>query len=92
MKCQILFPGKIKKNISECLLLKTLLRVLSINSNYIYEVKINKHMSNTQTHYHFIHVFTINGLCKVTVADPSPPQTSSPHVSVNSAGQTIHMK
>ena len=32
MKCQILFCGKNKKNISICGLLKILLRMLSINS------------------------------------------------------------
>ena len=31
MECQTLFPGKIKKNISKCLL-KILLRVLSVKS------------------------------------------------------------
>ena len=31
MKCQILFSGKNKKNISKCRLLKILLRVLSVN-------------------------------------------------------------
>ena len=31
MKCQIMFPGKNEKNISECCLLKILLRVLSFN-------------------------------------------------------------
>ena len=36
MKCQILFPEKNKKNISQCLILKILLRVLS--SNKIYEI------------------------------------------------------
>ena len=34
MKCQFLSPGKNKKNISKCRLLKTLLRVLSINRIY----------------------------------------------------------
>ena len=31
MKCQILFPGKNKKTISKCCLLKILPRVLSVN-------------------------------------------------------------
>ena len=31
MKCQILFTGKNKKNISKCRLLKILPRVLSVN-------------------------------------------------------------
>ena len=31
MKCQILFSGKNKKNISKCRLLKILPRVLSVN-------------------------------------------------------------
>ena len=31
MKCQILFSGKNKKNISKCCLLKILPRVLSVN-------------------------------------------------------------
>ena len=33
MKCQILFPGKNKKNISKCHLLKILPRVLSVKKN-----------------------------------------------------------
>ena len=32
MKCQILFSGKNKKNISKCRLLKILPRVLSVNN------------------------------------------------------------
>ena len=34
MKCQILFSGKNKKNISVCRLLKILSRVLSVNANW----------------------------------------------------------
>ena len=34
MKCQILFSGKNKKNISKCRLLKILPRVLSVNTQY----------------------------------------------------------
>ena len=34
MKCQILFSGKNKKNISKCRLLKILPRVLSVNNTY----------------------------------------------------------
>ena len=33
MKCQILFSGKNKKNISKCRLLKILPRVLSVNTS-----------------------------------------------------------
>ena len=33
MKCQILFSGKNKKNISKCRLLKILPRVLSVKQN-----------------------------------------------------------
>ena len=33
LKCQILFTGKNKKNISKCRLLKILPRVLSVNGN-----------------------------------------------------------
>ena len=35
MKCQILFSGKNKKNISKCRLLKILPRVLSVKLYYI---------------------------------------------------------
>ena len=35
MKCQILFSGKNKKNISKCRLLKILPRVLSVKSHMI---------------------------------------------------------
>ena len=35
MKCQILFSGKNKKNISKCRLLKILPRVLSLNDHLI---------------------------------------------------------
>ena len=36
MKCQILFSGKNKKNISKCHLLKILPRVLSVNMTLSY--------------------------------------------------------
>ena len=36
MKCQILFPGKNKKNISKCRLLKTLPRVLSVYVSFFF--------------------------------------------------------
>ena len=39
MKCQILFSGKNKKNISKCRLLKILPRVLSVNPQLL-EVSI----------------------------------------------------
>ena len=35
MKCQILFSGKNKKNISKCRLLKILPRVLSVKFQYL---------------------------------------------------------
>ena len=35
MKCQILFSGKNKKNISKCRLLKILPRVLSVKEEYL---------------------------------------------------------
>ena len=35
MKCQILFPGKNKKNISMCHLMKILPRVLSVKANVV---------------------------------------------------------
>ena len=35
MKCHILFPGKNKKNISKCHLLKILPRVLSVNMSSV---------------------------------------------------------
>ena len=35
MKCQILFPGKNKKSISKCRLLKNLPRVLSVKEIYV---------------------------------------------------------
>ena len=40
MKCQILFSGKNKKNISKCRLLKILPRVLSVKANYVAEIYI----------------------------------------------------
>ena len=39
MKCQILFSGKNKKNISKCRLLKILPRVLSVKSRK-YEINL----------------------------------------------------
>ena len=36
MRCQILFSGKNKKNISKCRLLKTFPRVLSVKGYYVY--------------------------------------------------------
>ena len=38
MKCQILFSGKNKKNISKCCLLKFLPRVLRVKVNKIYKI------------------------------------------------------
>ena len=38
MKCQILFSGKNKKNISKCHLLKILPRVLSVNKLHVNEL------------------------------------------------------
>ena len=43
MKCQNLFPGKNKKNILKCRLLKILLRVLSINHHFAYSC-IHNHL------------------------------------------------
>ena len=40
MKCQILFSGKNKKNISKCLLLKILPRVLSIKIIHISSLQL----------------------------------------------------
>ena len=48
MKCQILFSGKNKKNISKCRLLKILPRVLSVNANYTsqrLDTSLHIHMS-----------------------------------------------
>ena len=42
MKCQILFSGKNKKNISKCRLLKILPRVLSVNLFSMTRVKLGK--------------------------------------------------
>ena len=39
MKCQILFSGKNKKNISKCRLLKILPRVLSVKTSITREVR-----------------------------------------------------
>ena len=44
MKCQILFSGKNKKNISKCRLLKILPRVLSVNTQ---EVTFLAHLSRS---------------------------------------------
>ena len=41
MKCQILFSGKNKKNISKCRLLKILPRVLSVNRLYLVWLALN---------------------------------------------------
>ena len=43
MKCQILFSGKNKKNISKCRLLKILPRVLSVKRVYLMMI----HYENT---------------------------------------------
>ena len=42
MKCQILFSGENKKNISKCLLLKILPRVLSAKTIKQHQMKISK--------------------------------------------------
>ena len=39
MKCQILFSGKNKKNISKCRLLKILPRVLSIKASKVQNIQ-----------------------------------------------------
>ena len=53
MKCQILFSGKNKKNISKCHLLKILPRVLSVKGVYFYTrhcpiVSEDKHTNSLQ--------------------------------------------
>ena len=44
MKCQILFSGKNKKNISKCRLLKILPRVLSVkmSSDYLFNIRLKQ--------------------------------------------------
>ena len=43
MKCQILFSGKNKKNISKCCLLKILPRVLSVKPPLVFLLIVPKH-------------------------------------------------
>ena len=61
MKCQILFSGKNKKNISKCRLLKILPRVLSVNFfiQVLYRYALNKtcHVSHSN---HLKSFFCIN--------------------------------
>ena len=64
MKCQILFSGKNKKNISKCHLLKILPRVLSVKQYFlcgidnalstVYLTVLGaKDLANSQHHTHF---------------------------------------
>ena len=48
MKCQILFIGKNKKNISKCRLLKILPRVLSVNA-YVSSKDLGIHAVSSRT-------------------------------------------
>ena len=57
MKCQNLFSGEIKKNISVCRLLKILPRALSVNSN---RNKLISHIAEDQQRISHVHIF---GLC-----------------------------
>ena len=61
MKCQILFSGKNKKNISKCRLLKILHRVLSVSSvDWAIERQTNQETNKVQfvwdsNFYHFLY-------------------------------------
>ena len=46
MKCQNLFPGKSKKNISKCRLLKILPRVICVNELKLMMLIENKHYAH----------------------------------------------
>ena len=52
MKCQILFSGENKKNISICHLLKSLHRVLSINDVDMEYMTFCMQVANRKTHDH----------------------------------------
>ena len=49
MKCQILFPGKNKKNISKCCLLKILRRMLRLNRAIILKLKYYVNILHEET-------------------------------------------
>ena len=70
MKCQILFSGKNKKNISKCRLLKILPRVLSVNRSLgiiliCVQLEIYCGLLNIWLHFHqFIPTVPKKDICK----------------------------